>query len=96
MDQFALFSSLQRLELISSTQSLSEEQRMNLRTLYDELALQYPHSNAIQYIRLELLNDTEFRVACDRLVLKAIRKGIPSFFTSMKGLCKRQPSRVSE
>ena len=63
LNQFASFSSLQKLELLSSTTTLNEEQRMKLRSLYKDLETQYPHSIALQYIQLYLLDESEFRSA---------------------------------
>ena len=95
LNQFASFSSLQKLELLSTTGTLTEEQRETLQSLYKDLALQYPQSTAIQLIHLNLMNETDFATACNALIIKAIRKGIPSFFKSLRGMFVRSPSRVS-
>ena len=101
---FARYQSFTHLDLPSSstTHPLTEEQRKELRKMYMELQKVYPKSKAIQYILLNLAtvsaNDEEngFEVLCEKMVKEAIRKGIPSFFKSIKPLMMREKEKVCD
>ena len=91
---------------LPSQQSLSSEQHAELKKMYLQLQTQYPRSKAIQYIMLNLLANKdhmmdgneqemkEFECMCEKMVKESIRKGIPSFFKSVKPVVINHAEKV--
>ena len=91
-DQFDTYKNMQ---LPSTSPSLSDDQRAVLCDLYSHLKQVHPRCNAISYIELQFLQGEAFEELLNTMVKKAVRKGIPSFFNSLRGLLQRDSSKFS-
>lgn len=96
LNQFDQFSSFTHLQLPSTEFALTEEQRSTLESLYAALREKYPRSNAIQFIQLHLLEGDAFSDLCKTMTVRAIRKGIPSFFNTLETVFAHHPEKVGE
>jgi peptide alpha-N-acetyltransferase len=65
---------------------LSEEKREKLFRLYSNLSVKYPNSHAIAAKPLRLATVSKLRQFAEPLLIKMLRKGVPSLFNSMKDL----------
>ena len=89
------FDSYKTMQLPSTVLALSEAQRTLLGDLYTHLKKEHPRCNAISYIQLQFLQGEAFEALLDAMLKKAVRKGIPSFFNSLRGLFQREPEKIS-
>ena len=96
LNQFDQVSSFTHLQLPSTELALTEEQRSTLESLYAALREKYPRSNAIQFIQLHLLEGDAFSDLCKTMTVRAIRKGIPSFFNTLETVFAHHPEKVGE
>lgn len=83
LDMWDKFDSFKGMQL-PSRQILSDEQRDTLRSLYKDLHAKHPRSNAVSFIQLYFLQGDEFKQLLNIRIMKAVRKGIPSFFSCLK------------
>ncbi len=93
LDLWNTFDSYKGMELPSG-QKLLEDQRISLRSLYRDLQAKYPRSNAVSFIQLAFLEGEEFKEFLNRMIMKAVRKGVPSFFSCLKTLVKKNPAKL--
>mmetsp|Transcript_1029 Transcript_1029/g.2114 ORF Transcript_1029/g.2114 Transcript_1029/m.2114 type:complete len:485 (-) Transcript_1029:4949-6403(-) len=83
-------------ELPVNTIECSPEQREQLKQLYDNYYENYPRAFAFKRIPLDFLDGEDFTGKADVLFRVALRKGIPSLFSSFRPMYKIAFNRGSE
>ena len=58
------------------------------RLMYDSLSQEFPRSTLAQTIPLDFLNGEDFRGVVEPYLKKSLQRGVPSLFSSVKGLYK--------
>ena len=92
---FEEYEKLDKIQLLSTTRVLTKSQVKILLDYYQP-CLSQPHpSQAVQTIMLYLLSGEEFDTLYKKQAIRAIRKGIPSFFRSIRSVLNLQPEKVS-
>lgn len=85
---------MDKMELLSTTRVLSEEDSAILRSFYQS-QMSRPHpSQAVRSILLHLLKGDEFVTLYTSMCKNAVRKGVPSFFRSIRSVFRVQPEKV--
>lgn len=69
-----------------SRESVTPQQRQQLRKLYEGLQSRHPKSSAAFRTPLDYEEGEAFRAAADAYVRRFVQKGIPSLFTNLKSL----------
>ena len=83
---------LQGIENPEKPNDWTHEERTKLRSLYERLESRFPGSLAVRHRRLRLEEGEEFDRTFDKELLRAVRKGIPSFFRSVRDVL-RDPAK---
>ena len=86
--------SIEGIETPEKTTDWTHEERTKLRGLYDRLMGRFPGSLVLRHRHLRLLEGAEFEKEFELELLRAVRKGIPSFFRSVRDLL-RDPAKFS-
>ena len=84
--------SLQGIENPEKPNDWTHEERTKLRSLYERLESRFPGSLAVRHRRLRLEEGEEFDRTFEKELLRAVRKGIPSFFRSVRDVL-RDPAK---
>lgn len=87
LDCWSRFDSFVGMELPSDG-ALEETQRAKLATLLESLWTKYPRCNAIPHIQLRFLKGAAFEKVLETMLVRAMRKGIPSFFSGVKSVMR--------
>ena len=85
--------SIAGIEAPEAASDWTHEERTKLRELYGRLASRFPDSLVVQHRLLRLAEGEEFARAFEAALLRAARKGIPSFFRSVRDLL-RDPAKL--
>ena len=83
------------MELLSTSGSCSNEEKATLLSFYEPLLAEARPSHAVQTICLYLFEEEAFETLARKLIQRAIRKGLPSFFRSIQPLITLQREKVS-
>lgn len=94
LNRFDQFETMKKMELLSTSGTCSEAEVETLLAYYQPLLEQARPSQAVQTICLYLLQGPAFEGLASKLIKRAIRKGIPSFFRSIRPLLTLQQTKV--
>ena len=78
-----------------STGACSQEQRALLLPCYLALQREFPRSLVVPQILLYVLEGADFEARVASELRRAVRKGVPSFFNTLKPLCRAQPDKFA-
>ena len=78
-----------------STSACSSEQRALLLSCYLALQQQFPCSLVVPQILLYVLEGADFEARVTSELQRAVRKGVPSFFNTLKPLCRARPDKFA-
>ena len=78
-----------------STGACSQEQRALLLPCYLALQRELPRSLVVPQILLYVLEGADFEARVASELRRAVRKGVPSFFNTLKPLCRAQPDKFA-
>ena len=92
---FEEYEKLDKIQLLSTTRVFTKSQVKILLDYYQPCLSQPYPSQAVQTIMLYLLSGEEFASLYKKQAIRAIRKGIPSFFRSSRSVLNLQPEKVS-
>lgn len=82
------------MELLSTTRVLSEEDSGILLSFYQSQMNQSHPSQAVRSVLLHLLKGEEFTSLYTSMCKNAVRKGVPSFFRSIRSVFRIQSEKV--
>ena len=94
LERFEEFEKMEKLQLPSTMSQLSDSNKATLIGFYKPLLEEPRPSIVVQTICLYLLDHEAFYQLCEKMVKRSLRKGIPSFFRSIRPLFTLQPYKV--
>ena len=90
-----MFEKMDKMELLSTSGECSDVEKTTLLSFYEPLLAEARPSHAVQTICLYLFENEAFETLVRKLIKRAIRKGIPSFFRSIRPLLTLQKEKVN-